>query len=307
MRVAIGPSSFAEQNDAPLRALEAAGLEVIPNPFKRRLTEDEIIAHLEGIDGLIAGLEPLNRRVLDGAKNLKAVARVGIGIANVDLEAAGEFGVKVSNTPDGPIGAVAEMTIGALLCLARRIPEMNSALHDQRWEKKIGTGLSGATALVIGYGRIGRRVAELLRAFGCRIVASDPFLKGEAADDGTPLVSLASGLADADVITIHASGERAILGEVELAGVKKGAILLNSARGGLVDEPALIAALESGRLGGAWLDAFAEEPYRGKLIGMDRVLMTPHAGTYTLQCRLSMESAAVENLLRDLGITSRNS
>ena len=119
-RVAVGPSSFAAQDDTPLKMLGSAGCEVVPNPFGRRLTEEEIIAHLEGIDGLIAGLEPLNRKVLSSAPGLKAIARVGIGMTNVDFDAAAEFGVKVSNTPDGPVAAVAEMTLTALLALGRK-------------------------------------------------------------------------------------------------------------------------------------------------------------------------------------------
>ena len=218
--------------------------------------------------------------------------------------AARELDIRVSNTPEGPVEAVAEMTIGAALGLSRQLPAMNAALHEGKWKKKIGTGLAGAKVLIVGYGRIGRRVGELLRAFGCRILASDPYLKGESADDGTALVSLEAGLNEAEIISLHASGETTILGVAELGMAKRRAILLNSARGELVDEQALIAALESGRLGAARFDTFWEEPYRRKLSGMDRVLLTPHAGTYTRQCRMSMESAAVRNLLRDLGLAA---
>ena len=149
--VAIGPSSFAESDPAPRRLLDAAGVHVRENPFGRRLTEEEIITQLDGVDGLLAGLEPLNRRVIASASpRLKAIARVGIGTANVDFEAAAEFGVKVSNTPDPPAQAVAEMTLCAMLALARQILPMNAALHAGKWEKAIGIGLSGATLLLGG-------------------------------------------------------------------------------------------------------------------------------------------------------------
>jgi len=125
MVVAISPSSFSALDSTPLNLLESAGVEIIPNPLGRRLTEEEIISHLEGVDGLIAGLEPLNRRVLSSALQLKSIARVGIGMDNVDLEAAKELGIKVSNTPDGPTRAVAEMTLAAMLSLCRQILPSN--------------------------------------------------------------------------------------------------------------------------------------------------------------------------------------
>lgn len=303
LTVAIGPSSFAEKDPAPRHLLEGAGITVKPNPYGRRLTEPEIIAHLEGVDGLIAGLEPLNRTVLaSAAPRLKALARVGIGVANVDFDAAHEFGVKVSNTPGGPIDAVAEMTLAALLALARQLVPANAALHRGEWKKSIGTGLRGTRVLLVGCGRIGRRVAELLQAFGAEVLACDPALDAASAPPGVRRVDLESGLAQADVVSLHASGEACILDARAFDEMKPGTLLLNGARGGLVDEAALCAALDNGTVAGAWFDAFWEEPYTGPLTHYDQVLLTPHAGTYTTQCRRQMETEAVTNLLRDLGI-----
>ncbi len=299
--VAIGPSSFAEKDPAPLRMLEDAGITVKPNPFGRRLTEPEIIAHLEGVDGLIAGLEPLNRTVLSSAHpRLKALARVGIGVANVDFDAARDLGIAVSSTPDGPIDAVAEMTLAALLALARQLIPTNVALHQGKWAKSIGMGLNGATVLLIGCGRIGTRVASLLQAFGTTVLAYDPGLTPETAPDGVNLVKFAEGLAAAEVVSLHASGEACILDAAAFDTMKPGVLLLNGARGGLVEESALCAALESGKVAGAWFDAFWQEPYTGPLTQFDQVLLTPHVGTYTGQCRRQMETEAVANLLRDM-------
>jgi D-3-phosphoglycerate dehydrogenase / 2-oxoglutarate reductase len=304
--VAIGPSSFAEKDPAPLRMLEEAGIEVKPNPFGRRLTEAEIVDHLEGVDGLIAGLEPLNRTVLQSASpRLKALARVGIGVANVDFEAAEEFNVAVSSTPDGPIDAVAEMTLSALLSLARNVIPTNAALHRGEWAKSIGMSLRGAEVLLIGYGRIGRRVGELLQAFGAKLLVCDPAFETADGSTGTSKVSLDEGLARADVISLHASGEDCILDTAAFARMKPGTFLLNSARGGLVNETALLEALDSGIVAGTWFDAFWKEPYTGKLAEYDQAILTPHTGTYTEQCRLQMESEAVVNLLRDLGIQEK--
>lgn len=302
-RIAISPSSFAEEDATPLTMLQDAGCEVVPNPFKRRLTESEIIEHLTGIDGLIAGLEPLNRNVIASAPRLKAIARVGIGVANVDFEAAEEFNVNVSNTPDGPVTAVAEMTLTALLALLRKLIPTNAALHAGEWKKSIGMGLAGAQVLIVGYGRIGRRTGDLLKAFGADLAIFDPFIEAAAVpDDVRRIASLADGLRDADIVTLHAAGTDCLLDAAAFAAMKDGAILLNSARGELVDETALVDALTSGKVAAAWFDAFWQEPYTGPLTEFDQVLLTPHIGTYTKQCRRGMETTAVQNLLRDLGL-----
>ena len=304
-RVAIGPSSFGDDDDTPLRMLADAGIEVVPNIWKRRLTESEIIAHLDGIDGLIAGLEPLNRTVMSSAlPRLKAIARVGIGMDNVDIAAAEELGIAVSNTPDEPARAVAEMTLAALLALGRGLIGTNAALHAGDWKKSIGFGLGGLKLLIVGYGRIGRRVAELARAFGAEILVADPFLDADDFQHGERQVSLSDGLGLADAISLHAGGTATLLGPEQFGEMKDGVVLLNSARAQLVDEDALVSALESGKVRGAWFDVFWEEPYHGRLLGFDQVLLTPHVATYTRQCRLSMETAAVRNLLQDLGITA---
>lgn len=301
--VAIGASSFAEEEGLPLRMLRAAVAEVKANPFGRRLNEAEIIEHLKGVDGLIAGLEPLNRKVLASASpRLKAIARVGIGMTNVALDAARELGIKVSSTPDGPVNAVAEMTMAALLALARRLVPTNAALHAGDWNKMIGAGLMGAKVLLVGYGRIGRRVGELLRAFGAELLVYDPGLDAAPIANVRRVGNLEDGLAEADVISLHASGEDCILDGASFERMREGVILLNSARGGLVDEEALIDALDSGKVSGVWFDAFWQEPYAGRLTKYPQALLTPHVATYTRQCRLAMETAAVKNLLRDLGI-----
>ena len=299
-RVAIGPSSFADADEAPKKILEQAGLEIIPNPYGRRLTEEEIISHLSGVDGLIAGLEPLNSRVLETAPELKVIARVGIGMDNVDIDAARDLGIKVSNTPEGPTEAVVEMCLSVLLTLQRRIVEFNSEMHHGIWKKHMGLGLGGINVLLVGYGRIGRRFEEVLHFFGANVLIADPFVAKESLVGSEDIISLEDGLARANVVSIHASGRKLILGEEQFRKMKKGTVLLNSARGELVDEKALVEALKDGTVASAWLDTFWEEPYSGPLIQFSQVLLTPHVCTYTRQCRRSMEEGAVRNLLRDL-------
>jgi len=307
MKVIVGASTFASEDQAPIRLLQSAGIELVPNPVGRRWTEAETIRYLEGIDGLLAGLEPLNRTVLTSTGGrLKAIARIGIGLDNVDVATAGQLGIKVSNTPDAPTAAVAEMTLAALLCLARDIEPMNRAMHTGAWPKTIARSLRGLTVLIVGYGRIGRTVAAQLSALGCSIMVTDPYFI-ERNGCPFPLTSLMDGLRVADVVSLHASGSQVLLAETEFAVAKRGMILLNPARGGLVDENAVLRALDSGQIAKAWFDTFWSEPYQGRLGDYPQVLLTPHACTYTRECRRSMEVEAVQNLLRDLGQQGKNS
>lgn len=301
--IALSPSSFAAADDAPLRLLERAGVTVRGNPYGRRLTEDEAAEHLQGVHGLIAGLEPLTRRVLTGAGDLRAIARVGIGVDNIDHDAAAELGIAVSNTPEAPTDAVAELTLAAALALLRGLVPASEAMHDGRWEKQISPGLHGATVLLIGFGRIGRAVGERLSMMGANLLVSDPDTTGEE-DVGFPfeVVSLAEGLGRAAVISLHAGGRTQIIGQAEFEQMSDGVVLLNSARAELVDETALVQALEGGKVGSAWFDVFWEEPYSGPLTRFPQVLLTPHVGTYTATCRRSMEMQAAVNVLEALSI-----
>ena len=300
LTIAWSPSSFAAADDAPVRPLESLGITVRPNPFGRRLTEDEAVAHVEGVDGLIAGLEPLTRRVLESEGRLKAIARVGIGVDNVDFDAAADRDITVSNTPEAPTAAVAELTVAAALSLVRELGPANQDMHAGTWKKRLASGLRGTTVLLVGYGRIGRAVAEMLAPFGPRLLAADPAL--ESSDGLVEPVGLDVGLAAADVISLHAGGRHTILSASQFALVRDGAVLLNSARAELVDQDALVAALDSGRIAKAWFDVFWAEPYEGPLTGYEQMLLTPHIGTYTGACRREMEMQATENLLRDLGV-----
>jgi D-3-phosphoglycerate dehydrogenase len=292
--IAVGASSFAVADLRPLDLLHRAGCEVRINPYKRKLTEDETIAHLQGASGLLAGLEPLNERVLSACPDLRAIARIGIGLDNVDQSACARLGIRLSNTPDGPTEAVAELTLAALLAVARGLVPANNALRGGEWKKEIGFSLRGLKVLVVGAGRIGCRVRDTLALLGCEVKTQDPY----AVADFT---ALHDGLAWAEVVTLHASGREQIVGAAEIAAMRDGVIILNSARGELVDEDALHDGLMSGKVAACWLDVFLFEPYAGKLLSCPQALLTPHIATYTKQCRLTMEKDAVCNLLKDLG------
>lgn len=293
-KVLLGPSSFAVADSAPIRRLQEAGCDIVQNPHGRKLTADDLRDLLPGVSGLIAGVESLTRQILERSE-LRVISRCGSGLSNIDLGAARDLGIRVRSTPDAPTGAVAELTVGALISLMRQVPVMDRDVHEGRWTKRIGEGLAGKTVLLVGFGRIGRKVARLLAPFEVTLIAADPALTG--AVEGVPVVALKEGVERADVISVHASGESEIIGDAEFAAMKRGVFLLNAARGAVVVEPALCRALEAGIVAGAWLDAFVEEPYAGPLTKYPNVILTPHAGSATSTCRRRMESEAVENLL----------
>jgi D-3-phosphoglycerate dehydrogenase len=294
-KILIGPSTFSEIDRSPMERLLRTGCQVIDNPFKRKLTKAELMDLLAtGATGLIAGLETLDREVMEKS-TLKVISRCGSGMTNIDQTAATELGIKVFSTPDGPTSAVAELTVGALLGLLRNISLMDKEMHAGKWTKKIGRQLEGKNVLIIGFGRIGQKVAALLTPFKVQLMVVDPLMV-EHNFEGS-VMNLEDALPKADIISLHASGEDCILGEKEFQIMKPGAIVLNAARGGLIDENALEEALVKRIVQGAWLDAFKQEPYTGKLAGYSQVVLTPHVGSYTLECRRKMEMETVENLV----------
>lgn len=296
MKVVVGASSFGDAAPEVLDLLHEKGIDVIRNPYGRKMTQEEIIKHLQGAVGLLAGLEPLNEEVFVACPDLKAIARIGIGMDNVDKEAAYRHGIKVSNTPEGPTDAVAEMTLTALLAICHNLIPANADTHKGVWKKRIGKSIQGLKVLVIGYGFIGRRTAKLLESLGAEILIYDKYLPEMSTH------TLKQGVQEADVISLHASGKDEIISADLLAQMKEGVIILNSARGALINEAALYQALKSGKAAAFWGDALWEEPYQGILLECENALLTPHICTYTTACRASMEKQAVENLLEDLGL-----
>lgn len=175
---------------------------------------------------------------------------------------------------------------------------MDAAIKEERWEKITGNLIYRKRVGIIGFGRIGRKVAELLKAFGCEIVYSDPFVEDKVL--GFTQLSLGELLRGADIVSLHLSGKERILGENELGLMKKSAFLVNISRGGIVDESALFKYLKDSRLAGAAVDVFQQEPYCGELLSLENIILTPHIGSYTQETRAEMENKAVENLLKGL-------
>ena len=295
-KVFIATSSFGEDDPSVLKMLTDAGLAYTLNPYRRRLNEAEIVQGLvEGeYTGLLAGLEPLTRNALAQAKALKVISRVGVGMDNVDQGAAKELGIKVFNTPGVLTDSVAELTLGLMLSALRKIPLMDRQIREGRWVKSMGALLKGKTVGIVGFGAIGQRVAELVLAFGAKVVFTDVH---EVIEAGAQQVPLAELIAQADIISFHSSGKECLVSDNEIARMKEGVILVNTARGSLIDEGALARGLSSGKIGAAALDVFCDEPYAGGLAELDTTVLTAHVGSYAREARVQMERMAVVNLI----------
>lgn len=301
MLVTVAP--FGETDPAPIRLLQDNGIAVTLNDKGRRLSEEEVLERIAPYEVLLAGTEPLTPRVLDAAPNLRLIAKSGIGLDNLDLNHARRRGVAVTYTPSAPTAAVSELTIAQMIALLRHTPAADRGLRRGIWRRSIGRGMNTITAGVIGVGRVGRSVIRLLQPWNpARILAADlvidaPFFEA--------MHCTAAGLdtiyREADVITVHVpltARTRRMIGAEELARMKPDAVLINTARGGIVDETALAEALAARPAFSAAVDVFVEEPYSGPLTGLDNCLLTCHMGSATRESRLRMESEAAMEVVR---------
>lgn len=301
MKILVTPTSLSRDPDAPaLRALRAHADEVVLNPHGRPMTAAELGAALHGVDGVIAGLDDFSAAAIAGADRLRAIARYGAGVNNVDLDAAAARGIVVTRTPGANALAVAELAIGLTFAVARGIPRLDEAVRGGGWPRGDGRELTGRTFGVVGFGAIGRLVAERARGVGMRPVAYDPMLPDDAFG-GTERLDLDELCRRSDVVSLHVPllpETRHLLDERRIALLPEEAIVVNTARGGLIDEQAARAALDAGRLFGLALDAYeSEPPSASPLVGHPRVVSTPHAGGHTREAVVRMSEQSVDDLL----------
>jgi len=302
MKVLVSTSTFGEFDETPLQKLKQNGFEVVVNPYGRKLQPQESIGLMRDIDGIIAGTEPLNSDILKRANRLKVISRLGVGLDNVDLTAAKQLGIHVASTPAAPTEAVAELTLGLMIVLARRVVEADHAIRNGSWKPLMGVLLTGKTLGIVGLGRIGKRVAELVQPLGMSILAYEPFADGSFVTKyQIGLVSLSELFSQADIVSLHIPllpETRGLVSRELFALMKPTALLINTCRGEVVDEAALLQAVESNRLAGAALDVYNEEPYRGPMKQNSRIILSAHMGSYAKEARIQMEHEAVENLIR---------
>lgn len=301
--ILITTSSFSVDGNAALEKIAGAGITIKLNPYGRRLSEAEATELLAtpGLVGMIAGVEPLTRVALAGAKELRVISRCGIGMDSVDLAAAEEFSMLVRNTPEAPSMAVAELTLGLILDMLRRIAQADRKIRAHSWKQIMGNLLAAQTVGIVGYGGIGRRVARLVRAFGARVLACDS--RPVSAETGVEICGFDTLIAESSIVSLHlpyTPENHHLINADTLKRMRSGAMLVNAARGGLVDEIALCAALQANQLAGAALDCFETEPYDGALAQLDQVLLTAHMGSYAQESRSLMEQEAADNLLQGL-------
>jgi D-3-phosphoglycerate dehydrogenase len=288
------------------RVLQEAGYEIVTPEQDQPLKEAEMISIIGDVDAALVGNDAVTERVIAAAPRLIVVSKHGVGVDNVDVPAATRAGVIVTNTPGANQVAVAEMAIALIMGLTRKLAYHDTLVKSGGWSRIIGTELAGKTVGLVGLGRIGKEVVLRLKGFQVKFLAYDIYQDNTfAAEHGVRFVTLEELLSGSDVVTLHAvltADTQSFMGEKELALMKPSAYLVNTARGGLVDEQALYRALTENRLAGAGLDVFADEPpTNSPLLQLgDKVLLAPHMGAQTTETVLRMGLMAAENIVQVL-------
>jgi len=285
MKVLISSRSY-DKNSETILYLKKKGIDVMVNPFNRKMTEEELLVYGKKIVGIIVGTENITKSFLKKAKNLKVISRYGIGTDNIEKKE----GVLVYNTPNAPSQSVAELSLTLMLCLLRKINKV------EIWKPQKGNLLHEKTVGIIGMGRIGKTLSNLLAPFDTTVLSYD-------IDQGKTTNPLDDLLRKSDIVSIHVPLNKNtfhLLGKRELGLMKETSFLINTSRGGTVDESALYNVLKNNKIAGAALDVFEHEPNIGKLKGLENVILTPHIGTYTVETRKKMEEEAAKNIITGL-------
>jgi D-3-phosphoglycerate dehydrogenase / 2-oxoglutarate reductase len=299
--VLVTATGYSQRCADGFAALQAAGVQVVENPHGRPLTPAELHPLLSDVEAVIAGVDAWDAAALAAAPRLRVIARFGVGMDNIDQEEAARRGVVVRNVPGGNANAVAELTLALMLAGLRAIVDLHLSTRAGAWSRFVGRELAGRTVGLVGFGDIARRVSRLLHAFGCTVIAHDPYAARDAAQrEMVTLVPLEALLARSDVVSLHAPATPATEGMVDAAfleGMRPDALLVNTARGALVDELALVAALDAGHIAGAAVDVYQREPAApgDPLLGHPRVITTPHTAAETTEtyARVGTATAAI--------------
>lgn len=303
MKILVTPTSLQPgKNSKALETLQSFTDDLVFNTAGRPLTEDELIPLLSDCDGYLAGLDFVTEKVLQSCKNLKVISRYGAGYDRVDIAAAKEHNIPVTNTPGVNAEAVGELAFALTLSVARRIPYLNTQTRAGEWVRSTGMELKGKTMGIMGLGAIGRVVARCAKGFGMNVIAYDPFINMEYCESNDiQSCTFEEVAAKADVISLHLplnAETKHLIGEEVISTMKPATILINTSRGGIIDEDAAYRALTNGKLGGLGLDAFEiEPPTDSPLFALDNVVVTPHTGAHTKEATDNMAEASVKNLI----------
>jgi D-3-phosphoglycerate dehydrogenase len=302
-RVLVTPTSYALHDQKLRTKLESEVGDVVYNTTGKPLSSSSLREIIPGIDGYIAGLDMIDRAVIEVAGRLKVIARYGVGLDNIDLTAAKEKGIVVTNTPGANSDSVAELTIGLILSLARSIPMASSLTKAGEWPRMRGVSLNGKVVGLLGFGSIGKSVASRLSGFGCTILAYDTKPDQEYAESlGVKLTTLDEIIQESEFVSLHlplVPETHAMVNADFLCKMKPEAFLINTSRGEIIDEAALAEALEGGRLRGAALDVFTNQPPEkdNPLLALPQVIATPHTGSHTDGAVNAMGWLALEDCL----------
>jgi D-3-phosphoglycerate dehydrogenase len=304
-KVLIATRSFGSTSQKPWQVLAEAGCETVQADMGQKMTEQRLIELLDGMDGAIVGVVPMTAHVIENVPSLRVVSMHGVGFDHVDLGAAARKGLVVANCPGANDQAVADLAIGLMVAVARQIPFVDQDIRNGKWGRYHGSELWRKTLGLIGLGRIGRGVAKRALGFDMQVLAYDPYVdEGQAGALGVRMSSFEEVITAADFLSLHAAlteETRHIIGKSQLGRMKPSAFLINTARGGLVDEEALFAALAAGQLAGAALDAFAAEPPIGSpLLRLENVVLTPHIGAHTQEAIERVGVLAAQNVVQAL-------
>ena len=303
-RIFVSTTTFSQYSNEPIQLLKSQGYDVVHNQLGRKLTEEEIKNDITDYDGILAGTETYSASVLTKAACLKVISRLGVGLDNIDLDFAKKRNIKIYKTQTAPAPAVVELTLGLILDLLRKISEQNHQLKNGVWEKQMGSLLFGKTIGIIGLGTIGKNLIEITQGFRLKYLAHDIKQDKEFMEKyNVKYCKLDELLAGSDVVTIHlnlSEETNKIIDSGSLKKMKQNAILINTSRGEIIVETALLEALDKKHIAGAGLDVYREEPYNGSLLQYNNVITTPHIGAYAKEIRVQMELEAAQNLIKGL-------
>ncbi len=307
MKLLVTPTSFLKPANADAKVkLEAFADSIVYNDLGTPLQGEELLSRLDGVDGYIAGLDYITADVVKQMPDsLKVISRYGAGVDRVDIAACKARGIIVTNTPGANATAVCEMAFGLMLCAARNIPALHKAVEAGEWPRANGMELFGKTLGIVGLGAIGKRLALRAKAFEMDVIAFDPYFDEEfGKQQGITRVELDDLFKAADVVSLHvplSDATRHMASAERIKSMMQGGILINTARGGLIDEEAAAEAVKSGHLRGLGLDAFEQEPLvDSPLKGLPGVVFTPHAAGHTAQAISRMGMMAVDNAIQVL-------
>jgi len=304
MNILITTVPFGKINERPLELLKGNNqVRYIINPLNRKLKEKELKDMIQDFDIVIAGTEPITKNVLESAKNLKLISRVGIGLDNVDLTYAKKKNINVSYTPDAPTAAVSELTIGHMINLMRHLPLVDREIRSGKWQRMYGERLSSRTIGIIGTGRIGSRVLRHLQGFDPNEILVNDLNPNYNLYNITHSKHVEKDYIyrNADIISLHiplTKLTKNLITKDEIKKMKDTSVIINTSRGGIVNEIDLYTALKMKNISGAAIDVFESEPYSGNLIELDNCLLSCHMGSMTKDCRARMELEATEEALR---------